>query len=45
MGLPVHRPEAAEQREQQEAEQPAGDPAGSKLEGEAGLSPSEGALA
>ncbi|XP_055448084.1 putative sodium-coupled neutral amino acid transporter 10 isoform X5 [Psammomys obesus] len=33
-GLPVHRPEAAEQREQQEAEPPAGDQAGSKLEAE-----------
>ncbi|XP_031207061.1 putative sodium-coupled neutral amino acid transporter 10 isoform X4 [Mastomys coucha] len=31
-GLPVQRPEAAEQREKKEAEQPGGDQAGSKLE-------------
>ncbi|XP_051015149.1 putative sodium-coupled neutral amino acid transporter 10 isoform X2 [Acomys russatus] len=31
-GLPVQRPEAADQREQAEAEQPGGDQAGSKLE-------------
>ncbi|XP_031207062.1 putative sodium-coupled neutral amino acid transporter 10 isoform X5 [Mastomys coucha] len=33
-GLPVQRPEAAEQREKKEAEQPGGDQAGSKLEAE-----------
>ncbi|XP_057629723.1 putative sodium-coupled neutral amino acid transporter 10 isoform X2 [Chionomys nivalis] len=32
--LPAQRPEAAEEREQKEAEQPGGDPAGSKLEAE-----------
>lgn len=38
-GLPGQRPEAAEQREKKEEkrEQPGGDQAGSKLEGEAGI--------
>ncbi|XP_052615807.1 putative sodium-coupled neutral amino acid transporter 10 isoform X10 [Peromyscus californicus insignis] len=31
-GLPAHRPEAAAEKEQEEAEQPGGDQAGSKLE-------------
>ncbi|XP_052615798.1 putative sodium-coupled neutral amino acid transporter 10 isoform X2 [Peromyscus californicus insignis] len=33
-GLPAHRPEAAAEKEQEEAEQPGGDQAGSKLEEE-----------
>ncbi|XP_052615801.1 putative sodium-coupled neutral amino acid transporter 10 isoform X5 [Peromyscus californicus insignis] len=33
-GLPAHRPEAAAEKEQEEAEQPGGDQAGSKLEAE-----------
>ncbi|XP_036051699.1 putative sodium-coupled neutral amino acid transporter 10 isoform X3 [Onychomys torridus] len=33
-GLPAQRPEAAEEKEQKEAEQPGGDQAGSKLEAE-----------
>lgn len=36
-GLAVQRPEAAEQREKNEAEQPGGDQAGSKLEGEGAI--------